>query len=499
MMGTAHGGLPDEDLVGSGEDRISGLPDDLLHSILLRANLGTFDAARTSVLSRRWRRVWSHLPDLSFIQDRRDPDSHARARDRVDAALEAYSAPTASRLDIFEPPSWPLVPVSRVASWLGFASRRLAGELRMSLRCGQIFYYYEEEEEEEEEELVIPLCERATAITIHHLCCTMRFRLPPDDSAFAALAKLEIRDARLVGRELEGVVSSRCPRLKELALDVITLLPLQRGGDAAALSIRSTSLECLKISYAGFGRLQVAAPELQKLFLTKDQCHTRIVAAPKLAELYYDDLSSYDNGDVPISHQFIEAGRHLRRMGIRLANAATLMRQFDTVDELVLGVYIPEGVQPYERFLEDTNVLPKCKVLKVFLSLQRHALEPTMLRLLRKCVGIKKLVFRVNYFYTPPEDYYSSCKLLGCPCDWLDNHKAEDIIMDSLEEVEIENSVCRKDDMVVELVKLLCKCSMIFREKVHITISEGGGSEYLREKIRSIHSPTNNVEITIQP
>ncbi|KAF0905149.1 hypothetical protein E2562_000945 [Oryza meyeriana var. granulata] len=45
------------------EDYISGLPNELLHHILIRL-LSTAAAARTSVLSRRWLRVWAHLPEL---------------------------------------------------------------------------------------------------------------------------------------------------------------------------------------------------------------------------------------------------------------------------------------------------------------------------------------------------------------------------------------------------------------------------------------------------
>ncbi|OEL23164.1 hypothetical protein BAE44_0015813, partial [Dichanthelium oligosanthes] len=48
-----------------GLDHISGLPDDLLHQILIRLRCARA-TAHTSVLSRRWRGLWRHLPDLSF-------------------------------------------------------------------------------------------------------------------------------------------------------------------------------------------------------------------------------------------------------------------------------------------------------------------------------------------------------------------------------------------------------------------------------------------------
>ena len=47
--------------LGGAEDLISGLPDELLHIILIRLPSAAA-AARTSVLSRRWRGVWAHMP-----------------------------------------------------------------------------------------------------------------------------------------------------------------------------------------------------------------------------------------------------------------------------------------------------------------------------------------------------------------------------------------------------------------------------------------------------
>ncbi|CAO2144547.1 unnamed protein product [Urochloa humidicola] len=52
-------------LRSSGKDHISSLPDELLHNILLRLDSARA-AAHTSVLSRRWRRIWTHLPKLIF-------------------------------------------------------------------------------------------------------------------------------------------------------------------------------------------------------------------------------------------------------------------------------------------------------------------------------------------------------------------------------------------------------------------------------------------------
>ncbi|KAL6593926.1 hypothetical protein ACP70R_048827 [Stipagrostis hirtigluma subsp. patula] len=461
----------DTDRGGGGEaDRISSLPDHLLHSILLRLPGGTADAARTSVLSRRWRPVWAHLPELS-LRYKRDPASSALpAHHRVDAALAACAAARVGRLEIAMPFASRCLPAGRATAWLLFASQRLAGELRVSLPPFR--------HAEDGEEVLLPRCETVTSITFDLQGRTLRFA-----GAFGALATLRITQARVDVRELQDTLSSRCPRLKELVMEYITLL--QDGADPV-LAIRSDSLQRLEITMQLEGRLHVDAPELHTFFPCI-MCDFHIVA-PKLSEVRW-----YSNDYDPNRHRLGEAGRHLRRLEIR-ANApgSALMRRFDTVDELDLTVYITKGIEKYERFLENINKLTKCEALVVHFVELGHAFKPTMLHLLRKCVAVRKLVVQLS---STMDDY--PCALSsGCPCSWLESYKTQSVVLDSLEEVEIKDF--GEVDHKVELVRLLCKCSGKFQKRVVITVSESRRTRYLREKIRSIQPPHNKVEVTVQ-
>ncbi|CAN6199329.1 unnamed protein product [Urochloa humidicola] len=78
----------------------------------------------------------------------------------------------------------------------------------------------------------------------------------------------------------------------------------------------------------------------------------------------------------PVRHHITEAGRHLRRLEIWSSSWA-LMRRFDIVDELNLTVHAPRGAQGYKRFLEYTDILPKCEVLAVRFSAGEHAFKPS--------------------------------------------------------------------------------------------------------------------------
>jgi hypothetical protein len=153
---------------GSGRDHISGLPDELLHCILRRLRSATA-AARTSALSRRWRRVWADLPEL-VLDDDLVVHHGTSFLDAVDSALAAYSTSTAHvhGLEITVPYGCHDVPALRVASWLRFASRRLAGALRLRASIPE-FRPSDQLEPwppslREGNELDLPLCERATSI-----------------------------------------------------------------------------------------------------------------------------------------------------------------------------------------------------------------------------------------------------------------------------------------------------------------------------------------------
>nr|GEV43617.1 hypothetical protein [Tanacetum cinerariifolium] len=58
-------------------DRISALPDCVILEILSRLPT-TKDAIRTSCLSKRWRPLWTLLPNLIFINDINTPDAESR-------------------------------------------------------------------------------------------------------------------------------------------------------------------------------------------------------------------------------------------------------------------------------------------------------------------------------------------------------------------------------------------------------------------------------------
>ena len=180
-----------------------------------------------------------------------------------------------------------------VAAWLHVAAQRLAGELRITLPL----CLRSSAKDDGDGEVLLPLCERATSISLdlsHH---TLRFALPPAGGVFKALATLTIRFACLHVRELEAAVSSsRCPCLKKLVIEWIRLQQDDGDGDGACdLSIRSDSLEWLEISYAVRlnGRLRVHAPNLQTFHpcIRCDLC----VLAPKLSEVRWSSGRAYES------------------------------------------------------------------------------------------------------------------------------------------------------------------------------------------------------------
>ncbi|GJM91016.1 hypothetical protein PR202_ga07351 [Eleusine coracana subsp. coracana] len=228
-------------------DRISRLPDDLLHGILVRLR-STAAAARTSLLSRRWRHVWTQLPEIVF------DNPHGPAADTVDAALARIhihtaannnnnSAPPALNRLAINFPHLQFAPF-RIAPWLAFASRHLAGELSIRLARRRL---------QMEDEVDLPLMEKATSI---HISSGHILLLPPSGSLFAALRTVSIAYARMDGQDMDCFGSSRCPRLQELYLWPVELVAV------SDVSIRSESLQTLFYRADNTRPLEVVALKL---------------------------------------------------------------------------------------------------------------------------------------------------------------------------------------------------------------------------------------------
>ncbi|CAO2192467.1 unnamed protein product [Urochloa humidicola] len=225
---------------GAAEDRISDLPDELLHCILLRLQ-STRAAARTSLLSRRWRHVWAGLPDLLLGSQDDTQQPAATLLDSVDAALAACAATAVvQRLDIPLYAYGLRVPACRVASWLRFASLH---------RVGTLYIYLPPPLKPEAEELELPVWDGAAKINLT-LVRHWQLRIRPA-GLFMALTDLELWSAAMEGRELTALVSSQCPRLRNLTL-FLTLVAL------SDVSVHSGSLYSLVFRVDNVRRLEVA-------------------------------------------------------------------------------------------------------------------------------------------------------------------------------------------------------------------------------------------------
>ncbi|CAN6211928.1 unnamed protein product [Urochloa humidicola] len=315
----------------------------------------------------------------------------------------------------------------------------------------------------------------------------LRFQPPPPPlpaaaGAFAALASLRIKRARVDGRELGEVLHSRCPRLKELFLKRITL----KGPDDALLSIRSDSLERLEMEMSvGFDApLEVVALRLKVLVCKRISDGDARIVAPRLLELCWHGW--FD----PARHDLGEAGRrHLQRLEIaKNSPAAQLIRQFYSIHELQLTLQVWKGIHEYERYLQLINRLSKCEVLVVGFVVTQHSIKPVMLHFLNKCAGVKKIVVR-SLGYRMDK---CQCKSWECQCDGpKQSPKIDGTALGSLELVEI------KEDMEayhkVEFVKLLCEYSASFQKRVTINVIENKQS--VCEKICNIRVPNDKVVI----
>ncbi|KAL9272084.1 F-box/FBD/LRR-repeat protein-like protein [Drosera capensis] len=117
------------------KDQISGLPDDVI--LIILSHLELKDAARTSLLSKRWRYSWTYMPDLDFDAEkflRQGFDNNAGATSRyvkwVSDVIMAHRAPTVKKFRVFFHLDGTYA--SDIDRWVDFCSRKGVNDLEMN-------------------------------------------------------------------------------------------------------------------------------------------------------------------------------------------------------------------------------------------------------------------------------------------------------------------------------------------------------------------------------
>ncbi|KAM0883897.1 hypothetical protein ACQ4PT_031328 [Festuca glaucescens] len=272
-----------------GEDRLSALPDDVLIDILVLVD-DAAEAARTSILASRWRRLWALLPELSF---------NFIGHHRIDAALAAHQVPDLSLLFVLTEDPYP----EFMSEWLPIAARALSGHIHL-----EVFRPEAEPVAEERGDIDLPCFEKATSITLKLGFLGLAL---PSSGVFARLGGLQLVDVQLHGQSGLGdlLSSQRCPSLKSVIV--------RDARDLDSFNIHSDSL--LNMELSNLHRLQqltVMAPALESLRMKS--CFTdplnpdlsvANISAPQLKLL--DWMNVYDPSSIQLDEM-----THLENLGI---------------------------------------------------------------------------------------------------------------------------------------------------------------------------------------
>ncbi|TVU40460.1 hypothetical protein EJB05_13925, partial [Eragrostis curvula] len=395
-----RGAKPSYDGAAAGKDRLSALPDDTLVLILLRLDTAAA-AGRTSVLSRRWRRVWTLLPELRL--------SFSPAPHLIAAALAAHEAPL--RLLFVGAQHAAVEPV---ADCLRTTARRLSGQFIVENRGNA------NEVGDEEASFELPCFERATTVSLDLGFLGMA---PPPAGVFARFTELTLISIWFQGpTDLGDAVSSpRCPSLQKLSVRYTIGL--------VNLAIHSESLLEVELkNMFGLRQLIIHALTLKELSLLDCFAWSKPVAdisAPQFESLHWRDI--YDPSSVQLDEMaqlqwlttnfFLVYGRH----GSATNHAfLRLLERFQALDTLHISLFYPKHIGDFQYLMEDIMVLPRLVGLAIHIRNEGHAFGASVFNVLRMCSGTMFMPI-----------------ISGCICDQSMNWKTEELALNRLCEVLI--------------------------------------------------------------
>ncbi|XP_047082397.1 putative F-box/FBD/LRR-repeat protein At2g05300 isoform X2 [Lolium rigidum] len=446
---------------GCSEDRLSALPEDILICILIRlANAAV--AARTSVLSSRWRRLWALLPQLLF---RSSTGPHG-----IRAALLSHEAPALLRLVVDLRDASP----ESVALWLPIAARRLHGNLFL---INVVRQNQRGHDAAEGGAFELPCFEKATSISLG--LGYLGLSVPPL-GVFARLTSLFMCCVRLHGPCSLGdaVSSARCPALRKLTV--------YQAWGLGNFAIHSDSLLEIDLKHLhGLEQLTVMAPALKRLYviccLSKPSSIANI-SAPQLVSLewagYYDprftQLGKMDNLQRLRTSDFLVYGHH--DFGHELnSNSLRLLRRFELIPRLsFMLIYVP-NIANTQYLMEDITRLPNIAHMALTIKPEGHFFGASVFHVLKMCTGVRKLVLTLISAAHHPETACPS----ACVCNQQSNWKTEGLVLNRLRAVEILN--LRGTEHEAALVKRLFDWATVLKKVTvtfHRSVAESTAKEF---------------------
>ncbi|KAL6597423.1 hypothetical protein ACP70R_046863 [Stipagrostis hirtigluma subsp. patula] len=442
---------------GGAEDRISGLPTELLLHILLRLRCARA-AARAGLVCRRWRGLWALLPEIHLRGVRPGSVDAALARLQASRAAAAEGAPPA----VLSVETRGFGFSKRlVASWLCRAARLAPGELKLSVagprRPDAPLWW---------RDIQLPCFDRTTAIelTQRNFCFHLA---PPPAGEFAMLERLALTG----GHFDAAAMLPRCPRLRVLEMAHTTL--------ASPFAIHSPSLEELVLVELDIAvgtqnsQLDIVAPVLKHLSLSSIEGAS--LSTPNLEKLSLNCRRRL--GKIQLTD--VRQLRELRLFELRFNRSGRLMSFGHGVESFMqqlpdlhlLGIELTP-TQPFEvpsGFW--SRKLPKTSILMLQLSTDCNEFAGPVLHVLRMVKGMEELTIHVK-----------SPKETGSPgycCHPYEAQASEELSLLLLKKVEFKGFTGAKS--AFNVLKLLLTSAKAL-EEMTVTLCNKDSPSYEREK-----------------
>ncbi|XP_039825579.1 putative F-box/FBD/LRR-repeat protein At3g49030 isoform X4 [Panicum virgatum] len=356
-----------------GADRISALPDDLLLQILNRLGCAAA-AARTGLLSRRWRGLWTRLPDLVLRE--MNPGSLHAALARLVAAFELEPRARPRLLNI-RAPSYRMFSPAQIASLLNAAAMLQPENLTIAVAAAVL--------------VMLPSLDGTRSMT------------------------LDVQGVSLITPQFGDM-----PDLESLSLHRYDAVPF-------SLLRRCSALRSLSISYWRLDSITIDLPLLEELVLSATaQLRRVVIKAPRLKKLTFgaiegvlDDFSlCYMASEVEhLSWQCASGASHvhfgdiwsLMTVTMKTSEPQGQLQRCPTSNTLSLNIFEwqfdqEEGAAlsfDFEHYISSCCPIANISALELCINSSGHVYGVLVLHLLEVYTLIKRLKVDLCKFQVP--------------------------------------------------------------------------------------------------